>query len=81
MWKRVFQSPTIPNPREPGKVVGRDIGFRGMVVHTDSNGEQALYVGGVTADEYIPELAAAVSAADPAVGRRRDVHAAPTGRA
>ena len=29
-----------------------------MVVHTDSNGEQALYVGGVTADEYIPELAA-----------------------
>jgi len=52
-WKRVFQSPAdVPNPRELGKFVARDIGFRGMVVHND-----ALYVGGVTADEYIPELA------------------------
>src|SRR5262249_13508943 len=57
MWKRVYQAPTVPNPRAPGKVVGRDIGYRGMVVYTDSHGEQALYVGGVTSDEYIPELA------------------------
>ncbi len=58
-WKRVFQSPAdIPNPRAPGKFVARDIGFRGMVVYTDSDGHEALYVGGVTADEYIPEIAA-----------------------
>ncbi len=53
-WVRVYQSPLIPNPRAPGKSVARDIGYRGMVVY---NG--VLYVGGVTADEYIPELAAA----------------------
>jgi hypothetical protein len=59
-WKRVYQAPTVANPRAPGKSIARDIGYRGMVVYTDpSNGEQALYVGGVTADEYIPELAAA----------------------
>jgi hypothetical protein len=57
VWRRVFQSSTIPNPRAPGKQVARDIGFRGMVVHTNASGEQALYVGGVTTDEYIPELA------------------------
>jgi hypothetical protein len=58
IWKRAYQAPTVPNPRAPGKTVGRDIGYRGMVVYTDpSTGEQALYVGGVTADEYIPELA------------------------
>lgn len=52
-WKRVYQAPNdVPNPRAPGKLVARDIGYRGMVVH-----DGALYVGGVTADEYIPELA------------------------
>ena len=51
-WRRVFQSPAdIPNPRAPGKLVARDIGFRGMVVYRGR-----LYVGGVTANEYIPEL-------------------------
>lgn len=53
-WKRVYRSPQdLPNPRAPGKFVARDIGFRGMVVHGG-----ALYVGGLTANEYIPELAA-----------------------
>jgi hypothetical protein len=57
-WKQVYQSPnTIPNPREAGKFVSPDIGFRGMVVYKDPGGEEALYVLGVTADEYIPELA------------------------
>jgi hypothetical protein len=58
-WRRVYQSPAdIPNPRAPGKLVARDIGYRAMVVHRDANGREALYVAGVTADEYIPELAA-----------------------
>jgi hypothetical protein len=58
-WKRVFQSPAdVPDPRAAGKFVARDIGFRGMTVYRDSSGKRALYVGGVTADEYIPELAA-----------------------
>lgn len=57
-WQRVYQSPMdIPNPRAPGKFVARDIGFRGMVVAHDPRGNDTLYVGGVTADEYIPELA------------------------
>ncbi|HEX3540151.1 MAG TPA: hypothetical protein VHT75_06855 [Acidimicrobiales bacterium] len=58
-WTMVFQSPNnVPNPRAPGKFVARDTAFRGMVVQHDANGQDALYVGGVTADEYIPELAA-----------------------
>ena len=58
-WTMVFKSPNnVPNPRAPGKFVARDTAFRGMVVQHDANGQDALYVGGVTADEYIPELAA-----------------------
>ncbi len=58
-WKRVYQSPAdIPNPRAPGKFVARDIGFRGMAVYQDPSGEESLYVAGVTANEYIPEIAA-----------------------
>jgi hypothetical protein len=57
VWRRVYQSPVIPNPRAPGRMIARDIGFRGMIVYRDPSGRQALYVGGVTADEYIPELA------------------------
>jgi hypothetical protein len=57
-WRRVYRSPAdVPNPRAPGKRVARDIGFRGMVVHREPDGTRALYVAGVTADEYIPELA------------------------
>jgi hypothetical protein len=52
-WTLVYRSPAdIPNPRAPGKFVARDIGFRNMHVHRG-----ALYVAGVTTDEYIPELA------------------------
>jgi hypothetical protein len=51
-WQMVYQSPTEPNPRAPGRQIARDIAYRGMVV---SGGR--LYVGDVTADEYIPELA------------------------
>jgi hypothetical protein len=59
-WKQVYQSPTIPNPREQGKTIARDIAYRGMVVYTDpSTGQEALYVAGLTADEYVPENAEA----------------------
>jgi hypothetical protein len=52
VWKQVYRSPQdVPNPRAPGKLIARDIGFRGMLVY-----KGALYVGGVTANEYIPEL-------------------------
>lgn len=58
-WKRVYQSPAdIPNPRAPGKFVARDIGFRGMAVYQDPSGQESLYVAGVTANEFIPEIAA-----------------------
>ena len=45
-------------------------------MHRERHGTQALYVAGVTADEYIPELAATPPAADPAHHRRQDVQAA-----
>jgi hypothetical protein len=57
-WTRVYRSPAdIPNPRAPGKFVARDIGFRNMIVHRGPDGREALYVAGVSTDEYIPELA------------------------
>jgi hypothetical protein len=55
-WERVFQSPQIPIPGHPGKLVAFDIGFRGMVVFREPDGTEALYVAGVTAGEYTPEL-------------------------
>lgn len=57
-WTRVYQSPTVDNPRAPGKSIAQDIGYRGMAVMTDAFGVERLYVGGVTAAEYIPELSA-----------------------
>lgn len=51
-WLRVYRSPAdVPNPRARGKFVARDIAFRGMTVFGNR-----LYVGDVTADEYLPEL-------------------------
>lgn len=50
-WVRVYVSPVIPNPAEPGKYIARDIAYRGMVVY---NG--ALYVGAVTPNEFLPQL-------------------------
>lgn len=57
-WKRVYQSPTVDNPRAPGKQIAHDIGYRGMAVMKDIWGVERLFVGGVTAAEYIPELSA-----------------------
>jgi hypothetical protein len=55
-WRMVFKSPNIRNPRARGKFVGRDVAFRGMAVYRDSRGRKRLYIGSVTANEYIPEL-------------------------
>ena len=56
-WKRVYRSPTVLNPRAEGRRVARDIGYRGMIVVSEPGGGKALYVGGLTANEFIPELA------------------------
>jgi hypothetical protein len=56
-WTMVYRSPTVPNPDAAGKRVARDIGYRGMVVFKQSGARSALYVAGVTADEFIPGLA------------------------
>ena len=57
-WQMVYRSPAdIPNPRARGKFIARDIGFRGMKVLRDKRGRQALFVSGVTANEYVPEIA------------------------
>jgi hypothetical protein len=48
-WSRVYQSPNnIPNPEFPGKFVPPDVGYRTTAVFTESDGTQALYMGGVT---------------------------------
>jgi hypothetical protein len=56
-WTRVYRSPTLPNPRARGKRIARDIGYRAMTVLKRRGHPPALYVGAVTADEFIPELA------------------------
>jgi hypothetical protein len=54
-WTRVFQSPlSIPNPDAPGKMLPPDIGFRGMLVFTEPDGTQAMYVSGVCAKAIHP---------------------------
>ena len=56
-WRLAYRSPAdIPNPRAKGKFVPADIAFRVMRVFRDGQGRKRLYIGGVTADEYIPEL-------------------------
>ena len=56
-WTLVYRSPTVPNPEAAGRPIGRDIGYRGMVVLQQRGKPSALYVGGLTADEFIPQLA------------------------
>lgn len=51
-WERVYQSPlTVPIPDHPGRFMARDTGFRGMLVFTETNGTEALYVMGVSPRE------------------------------
>jgi hypothetical protein len=56
-WRMAYRSPAdIPNPRARGKLLARDIGFRGMKVVRDRHGREALFISGVTANEYVPEI-------------------------
>lgn len=57
-WRMVYRAPAdIPNPQARGKFVARDIAYRGMKVVRGPQGRQALFISGVTANEYIPALA------------------------
>ena len=49
-WRRAYQSPsTIPVTINGAQIMTAiDVGYRGMEVYTESDGTQALYVGGVT---------------------------------
>lgn len=53
VWKRVYKSPEdVPiayGPAgAPAAFTARDTGYRGMAVHVEPDGTEALYVGGVT---------------------------------
>ncbi len=48
-WDRVYQSPTIDNPRYPGHPLALDIGYRTMGIFHEADGTDALYVGSATA--------------------------------
>lgn len=49
-WERLYQSPaTVRLPGHPSSSVARDIGYRNMVVFTEPDGTEALYVAAVTA--------------------------------
>ena len=48
-WTQVFQSPAdLVNPDQPSYSLARDIGYRTMAAFTESDGTEALYVGGVS---------------------------------
>ena len=55
-WVRVYQSPLVKNPRAKGKMVARDLAYRGMVSWRNPQGQRALFAAGVTPDEYITPL-------------------------
>lgn len=54
-WQRVYQSPATldnpgpgpPAPPRPGKKLPYEVSFRGLAVHRDPNGQEALYAFGI----------------------------------
>lgn len=57
-WERIYQSPNdVPIPGVAGKFVARDIGYRDMLVFTEPDGTEALYVSGVSARSMYPGIA------------------------
>ncbi len=56
IWTMLFQSPnTVPIPgTNPVIYTAQDIGFRGMLVYTETDGTVALYVGGCSSVEIHP---------------------------
>jgi hypothetical protein len=58
-WARVFHSPNdVPIPGT-SKFTARDTGFRGMFVHREQDGSEALYVGACSARLIYPSAPAA----------------------
>jgi len=58
IWTRVYQSPNdvpIPNT-SPQKYTAEEMGFRDMQIFTESDGTQALYVSGCSANEVYPGI-------------------------
>ncbi|MDY6864273.1 MAG: hypothetical protein SV062_14965 [Thermodesulfobacteriota bacterium] len=53
-WDRVYKSPLISVTLKDRKtlVIPREVGYRGMVVHTDVHGEEALYIGTLSFPGY-----------------------------
>lgn len=50
LWERVYQAPNdVEIPGYPGHYTSRDIGYRDMIVFREPDGQEALYVTGVTA--------------------------------
>jgi hypothetical protein len=55
-WALAYRSPNdVAIPAYPGKIVARDIGYRGMLVHTERDGTEALYVSGVSSRAFNEE--------------------------
>ncbi len=52
-WERVYQSPLVPLG-DTGKTVAVDVGYRSMTIFTESDGTEALYVGGFTSRDFNP---------------------------
>jgi len=56
-WERIYQSPNdVEIPGNPGWYTARDMGFRDMVVFTEPDGTEALYVGGATVNALWPPM-------------------------
>ncbi len=56
-WTRVYKSPLLDNPLAKGKKIAESMAFRGMIViKNPQTGERALFVAGVSPDEFIPPL-------------------------
>ncbi|GAB4558298.1 MAG: hypothetical protein Kow0047_03290 [Anaerolineae bacterium] len=54
-WERVYQSPADVQ-LSSGKMVARDVGYRGMTVFTEPDGTEALYVTTVSPQFIFPDL-------------------------
>ena len=70
-WDRVYRSPLdVPvrfdAQKRPTKFTARDIAFRSMTVVKEPGGQEALYVGGMSAAEVFPTVFAAMPTPPPA---------------
>ncbi len=54
LWERVYQAPLVEIPGHPGRMTGRDVGYRDMVIFREADGTEALYVMGVTQNSIFP---------------------------